>query len=82
MSSTAFVVSEIWMPSVANLLDINWKICNSETKGLWVEIIKFVDLCLSYIQKQGTGVVYMESLLYLTHIIGSLPVGCLIRANC
>jgi hypothetical protein len=57
------------MPSVANLLEINWKMCNRETT-LWVEIIKCVDFSLSVIQKQGTGLVYVEALLYLTHIIG------------
>jgi len=41
-----------------------------------------MDFSLYVIQKQGTGLVYVEALLYLTHIIGHLLLGVFIRGNC
>jgi len=49
---------------------------------VWVEIIKCMDFSLSVIQKQRTGVVYVEALLYLTHITGHFLLDVFIRGNC
>ena len=36
---------------------------------------------MSFIQKQETGVVYVEALLYLTHIVGHFLLDVFIRGN-
>jgi len=69
------------MPSVA----ISWRLTGryviGRPKVLWVEIIKCVDCSMSFIQKQETGVVYVEALLYLTHIVGHFLLDVFIRGN-